>query len=150
MKHVLERSAPRGVALVVGTGEGIWSRGVASDAVFEVGSISKTLTATLLAGLAGAGGIRSTAADMVAYLQAHARRDVPFADTHARRKPLGQADIGLAWIILPDGALMHDGGTGGFRSFAGISKGGVVVVLSSTARSVTRFGMKLLQAGTLN
>ena len=48
---MLERSAPRGVALVVGTGEGIWSRGVASDAVFEIGSISKTFTATLRAGM---------------------------------------------------------------------------------------------------
>ena len=75
-----------------------------------------------LAELAGAGGIRSTAADMVAYLQAHARNHAPFADTHARRKPLGKAGIGLGWIILPDGTLMHDGGTGGFpASFAAIS-----------------------------
>ena len=51
MKHVLERGAPRGVALVVGTDAGVRSRGVASDAVFEIGSITKTFTATLLAAM---------------------------------------------------------------------------------------------------
>jgi serine-type D-Ala-D-Ala carboxypeptidase/endopeptidase len=299
MKHMLERTAPRGVGLVVGTGTGVWSRGVASDAVFEIGSISKTFTATLLASivrdglvalddpvarhlpvpppvkgreitledlathhsglprlpagmlvqaftterrdpyarfdearlrraiaetapkrapgekfvysnygygllghalaraagttyaelprtriaeplgltrtgldiqpltpghtafgrlahswdlaeLAGAGGIRSTAADMVAYLQAHARKDAPLADTHARRRSLGKAGVGLGWIILPDGTLMHDGGTGGFRSFAAVSSDTVVVVLASTARSVNRLGMRVLQAVTKN
>jgi CubicO group peptidase (beta-lactamase class C family) len=48
-EHILARSAPRGTGLVAGTADGVWSRGVAADAVFEIGSISKTFTATLLA-----------------------------------------------------------------------------------------------------
>ena len=293
----VERAAPRGAAIVVGTTQGIWSRGVSPDAVFEIGSISKTFTATLLAALvddgvvalddpvarylpvappvigraitledlathhsglprlpkglltksftterhdpyasfdatrleraiaetapkrapgekftysnfgygllghalaraagttyaelvrariteplqltrtgldveplaqghgllgrpahswdlaelAGAGGIRSTARDMVAYLEAHARGGPPFAATHAPRRSVGKIGVGLAWIILPDSRLTHDGGTGGFRSFAGLDPrtGAVTVVLAARARSVTRFGLKLLQA----
>jgi serine-type D-Ala-D-Ala carboxypeptidase/endopeptidase len=106
-----------------------------------------------LAELAGAGGIRSTAADMLVYLGAHARGELPYADTHARRAKVGKkVGIGLGWIILPDGTLMHDGGTGGYRSFAAVSTqtGVAVVVLAGTARSVNRLGMHVLQAVTLN
>ncbi len=56
---VLERSAARHKGLVVGVhadGEtGFWSRGAAPGAVFEIGSITKTFTATLLAGMANDG-----------------------------------------------------------------------------------------------
>jgi hypothetical protein len=83
---------------------------------------------------------------MVAYLSAHARAEPPFADTHAKRRPVGKLGIGLAWIILADGTLTHDGGTGGFRSFAAISGETVVVVLAGSARSVNGLGMAVLEA----
>jgi len=45
---------------------------------------------------------------------------------------------------------MHEGGTGGFRSFASVapSTGTAVIVLGSTARSVTRLGANLVRAVT--
>ena len=64
---------------------------------------------------------------------------------------MGKLGVGLGWIILPADTgpkwvrlehetLMHDGGTGGFRSFASVvpETGKAVVVLGSRARSVTR------------
>jgi hypothetical protein len=53
---------------------------------------------------------------------------------------------------LPPGGtgpvLWHNGGTTGFRSFAGLTRerGAAVVVLSNTARSVDRLGLRLLKA----
>jgi D-alanyl-D-alanine-carboxypeptidase/D-alanyl-D-alanine-endopeptidase len=108
-----------------------------------------------LASAAGAGGLRSTASDLLAYLALHAPgASGPLADaaadTRVRRAEIGKVGVGLAWLILPDGTLMHDGGTGGFRSFAAVAPetGTAVVVLASQARSVTRLGMKLVQALT--
>ena len=80
------------------------------------------------------------------------------ADTRAPRRT-GLAAIGLGWLILPAGigppwskppveTLMHDGGTGGFRSFAAVAPltGAAVIVLGATARPVTRLGANLVQA----
>ena len=109
-----------------------------------------------LAELAGAGGIRSTAGDLLTYLALHAPGATgplaeAAADTRVRRKALGKAGIGLAWMLLPAGTglpwsklrvdtIMHEGGTGGFRTFAAVapSTGTAVVVLGSTARSGDR------------
>ena len=91
---------------------------------------------------------------MLAYLAIHSA-DGPLAeaarDTRVRRAGMGKLGVGLGWIILPPtrpvvGAprstqtLMHDGGTGGFRSYASVvpETGKAVVVLGSRARSVTR------------
>ena len=59
--------------------------------------------------------------------------------------------IGLAWVILPDGTVAHDGGTGGFRTFAAANpdRQTAVVVLSNQARGVGRLGLRALrQAST--
>jgi D-alanyl-D-alanine-carboxypeptidase/D-alanyl-D-alanine-endopeptidase len=119
-----------------------------------------------LAELAGAGGIRSTASDLLTYLALHAPGATgplaeAAADTRVRHRALGKIGIGLAWLLLPAGAgppwskihvetIMHEGGTGGFRTFAAVapSTGTAVVVLGSSARSVTRLGADLVQALT--
>jgi serine-type D-Ala-D-Ala carboxypeptidase/endopeptidase len=62
-------------------------------------------------------------------------------------------EVGLGWLIArPPGTagpvLWHNGGTGGFRSFAALARepGTAVVVLSNTTRSVDRLGLRLLKA----
>jgi CubicO group peptidase (beta-lactamase class C family) len=62
-------------------------------------------------------------------------------------------EVGLGWLIArPPGAagplLWHNGGTSGFRSFAAVAleANTAVVVLSNTARSVDRLGLRLLKA----
>ena len=58
--------------------------------------------------------------------------------------------IGLGWLMVaPRGqgpVVWHNGGTWGFRSFAGFShhRGRATVVLANTARSVDRLGWRLL------
>jgi serine-type D-Ala-D-Ala carboxypeptidase/endopeptidase len=115
-----------------------------------------------LASLVGAGGLRSTAGDLLGYLAIHTT-DGPLVEaaraTRVWRADVGKLGIGLAWMILPrhtgppwvrlpHEALVHEGGTGGFRSFAAVvsSTGTAVVVLGSRARSVARLGFKLLRA----
>jgi serine-type D-Ala-D-Ala carboxypeptidase/endopeptidase len=117
-----------------------------------------------LAALAGAGGLRSTAADLLAFLGLHApASESPLAaaaaETASARSPWRRLEIGLGWLIVPPGRglpgrrsrhklLMHEGGTGGFRSFAGcipeLDAG--AVVLANQARSVGRLGLRLLDA----
>ena len=60
--------------------------------------------------------------------------------------------VGLGWTRLPlrgteHELLFHNGGTGGFRSFAGFVPASrtAVVVLSNTARSVDALGFRILE-----
>jgi CubicO group peptidase (beta-lactamase class C family) len=116
-----------------------------------------------LAALAGAGGMRSTAADLLAFLRLHGESGRlpaggPLADaareTHRPRFGLGRMQLGLGWMIVPPGRrlryelLVHEGGTGGFRSFAAVAPQAqtAVVVLSCQARAVGRLGMRLMRA----
>jgi serine-type D-Ala-D-Ala carboxypeptidase/endopeptidase len=74
-----------------------------------------------LAALAGAGGLRSPAADLLTFAAAVASADSPLAaaiaETLRPRGSMGPAKIGLGWFMLGDGALlMHDGGTAGART----------------------------------
>jgi serine-type D-Ala-D-Ala carboxypeptidase/endopeptidase len=119
-----------------------------------------------LAALAGAGGLRSTAADLLAFLRLHTGRiESPLAaaarDTARRRADWRKVGIGLGWLIVPPGRrlpggrqrhrlLLHEGGTGGFRSFAAVvpETGAAVVVLANQARPVTALGLRLLAAAT--
>ncbi len=74
---------------------------------------------------AGAGGIRSTAGDMLAYLEAelHPER-TPFRTALAESQRLrgrvaGNLRIALAWNFNPDtGFYEHNGATGGFSAYA--------------------------------
>jgi CubicO group peptidase (beta-lactamase class C family) len=62
--------------------------------------------------------------------------------------------VGLGWWIFPPSRrlpfelLVHEGGTGGFRTFAGLSpaNGVAVVVLANHARGVGRLGLRLMGA----
>jgi serine-type D-Ala-D-Ala carboxypeptidase/endopeptidase len=115
-----------------------------------------------LADLAGAGGLRSTATDLLDYLALHSRSDIPLAEpareTRRPRTKLGGADLGLAWLILPAGKgflrwrfghdiVIHEGGTGGFRAFAGAvpDTADAVVVLANQAKGAGRLGMQILK-----
>ena len=113
------------------------------------------------AALVGAGSLRSTAADMLRFLRANI--DPPDAPIGAaiemtqrtRARMRGRIEAGLGWLVAPlgDGSLRmlwYNGGTGGFRSFAGLVRETEtgVVVLGNTNRSVDLLGLRLLE--TLN
>src|SRR6266852_648822 len=75
--------------------------------------------------LAGAGALRSSANDMLTFLEAFlGYKESPLAPAMKAmldaRRPVGNTklEIGLAWHILGESAW-HNGGTGGFRSFFG-------------------------------
>lgn len=104
-----------------------------------------------VAGLPGAGALRSTATDVLTFLRAQLRPDAtPLAPaitlTHAERHP----GIGLGWLRLgrADRVLhWHNGGTGGFRAFAGFSaRDGVgAVVLANDTRTPDGLAVDLLR-----
>ena len=103
--------------------------------------------------LAGAGALRSSANDMLTFLEAFlGYKESPLAPAMKAmlevRRPLGQSTIGLGWMIYStDGREIawHNGGTGGFHSFAGYrptERIGVVVL--SNACGVDDIGFHLL------
>ena len=105
--------------------------------------------------LAGAGALRSTAADMLVYLAAAldtARGPLGPAMALARtpRADFGPGSrIALGWMVSgpPTHPLWwHNGGTGGFRSFAAFDPARQVgvVVLANAAVSVDDIGMHLM------
>jgi CubicO group peptidase (beta-lactamase class C family) len=84
-----------------------------------------------LPALAGAGALRSTAADMVRLLRANldpgstALAAQLERTQQSRLQVAGRTEVGLGWLIAhPPGAagpvLWHNGGTSGFRSFAAV------------------------------
>jgi len=111
-----------------------------------------------LPALAGAGALRSTVADQLGFLRLQLGEGEPAlaraaALTHAPRSRLrGRLWIGLGWLIAPlrgseHELLFHNGGTGGFRSFAGFVPDNrtAVAVLSNSARSVDALAMRILE-----
>lgn len=111
------------------------------------------------AALDGAGGLRSTATDLLGFLRLHADRTdarlaVAARETQRPRTKVARGHVGLGWMIfppsraLPFDMLVHEGGTGGFRSFAGLAPGERigVVVLANQARGVGALGRRLLRA----
>jgi serine-type D-Ala-D-Ala carboxypeptidase/endopeptidase len=110
-----------------------------------------------VAGLPGAGALRSTATDMLTFLHAQLRpNDTPLgpaiALTHPERRPGKRLGIGLGWLRVPvqrdNVMLWHNGGTGGFRAFAGfVPTAGIgAIALANDLRSVDRVGVDLLTA----
>ena len=107
--------------------------------------------------LAGAGAIRSTTIDMLKFVEAnlHPERGamgkaLDFA--HQARGSAGgpNAAIGLNWIIQhvgTDSIIWHNGGTGGYRTFAGFDpahKTGIVIMTNTTGAGADDIGMHLL------
>lgn len=113
-----------------------------------------------LTGFAPAGAINSTLTDMLAYLHANmAASDAASAselnramvmahEPRADMAPNGAVRIGLAWLTTPTGdGYWHNGGTGGFRSFAGFTNDGergVVILSNSGGQGVDEIGFHLL------
>jgi serine-type D-Ala-D-Ala carboxypeptidase/endopeptidase len=107
-----------------------------------------------LDGLAGAGALRSTARDLLSYLRAQLKPEqTPLTEairlTHVLLKPAARMTIGLGWMRSSSRAgpmFWHNGGTGGFRSFAGFlpDHGAAAVVLVNDQRSPDRAAMRLL------
>jgi D-alanyl-D-alanine-carboxypeptidase/D-alanyl-D-alanine-endopeptidase len=119
---------------------------------------ARPVSAWDLAALAGAGGLRSTVSDMLVFLRANlgaapAELAPAIELTHRIRfQASKRAAVGLGWLVAPLGAgraplYWHNGGTGGFRSFAGLveADGTAVVVLSNSGRSVDRIGLRILK-----
>lgn len=114
-----------------------------------------------LPALAGAGALRSTAADLVRFLKANlgilaAPPELAAAlrATHAPRVPTGSqgSSVALGWHVLERAGrrvVWHNGQTGGFHSFAGFdpqaSRG--AVVLTNSSYDVDDLGFALLDAG---
>jgi serine-type D-Ala-D-Ala carboxypeptidase/endopeptidase len=107
--------------------------------------------------LAGAGALRSTANDMMEFLAAAMDlRDTPLRPAFDRmlraRRPTGVPDLDIAmgwhiWKKYGTEIIWHNGGTGGYRSFAGFNaankKG--VVVLCNTSFDVDDLGLHALK-----
>ena len=109
--------------------------------------------------LAGAGALRSTVSDLLAFLRLHCGEPpgtLADAAEEMRRPRLrkGGMGFGLGWVIVPGARglpfelLMHDGGTGGFRSIAGLSpeRRLAVVVLANRVRGVQGLGTRVMKA----
>jgi CubicO group peptidase (beta-lactamase class C family) len=109
-----------------------------------------------LGALTGAGGLRSTADDMLKLLAA-AMSDADDAPARALRlagqqrtgKP-GEIGVGLGWHIARDGvSRWHNGQTGGYSSFVGYiapPKLAVVVLCNTATDATTTLGERVLQS----
>ncbi|MFA6070561.1 MAG: serine hydrolase [Janthinobacterium sp.] len=109
--------------------------------------------------VAPAGGVYSSARDMVAYLQAYMFKPLrPYALAIQPQRPLtpdGETKIGLAWLLEQrqgqgQAYAWHSGQTGGYSSYAAFTTDGKrgVVVLTNTARDVDALGLSTLLPGT--
>ena len=107
--------------------------------------------------VAPAGGVYSSARDMVAYLQAYMLRPLrPYALAIQPQRPLAAdsaTKIGLAWLLQQQQGhsyAWHSGQTGGYASYAAFTTDGKrgVVVLTNTARTIDALGVSALLPGT--
>jgi len=119
-----------------------------------------------LVALAGAGAIRSTADDMLTYLQANLHPDklsssatktpngetlpAAIAQSHElRADAMAGMRIALAWLYVPvTGSYWHNGGTGGYSSFAFFNPRtdyAVVVLVNTSGDFADRLGQHIGQ-----
>ncbi len=101
--------------------------------------------------LTGAGGLVSNAEDMMKFMTAQltpsdTQLSKAFALTHTARADAAGMKIGYGWHIRDEKIVWHNGGTGGFRSFAGFdkSKNKAVVVLTNSNTGADDLGFHLL------
>ncbi len=108
-----------------------------------------------LSTLAGAGAIRSTAVDLLNYVSVNmgkvkSKLYPAMQLSHKNSRTEGANPlVGLGWHIAVDdksAIIWHNGGTGGYRSYAGFVRGGDrgVVVLTNSTASIDDIGMHLL------
>jgi D-alanyl-D-alanine-carboxypeptidase/D-alanyl-D-alanine-endopeptidase len=104
---------------------------------------------------AGAGAIRSSVSDMLTFLSANlgykksSLKPAMELSHKARHDKAGNNRVGLGWHIAKGkfgDVIWHNGGTGGYRAFAGFVKetGMGVVVLTNCTESVDDIGFHLL------
>jgi len=107
--------------------------------------------------LAGAGALRSDMNDMLVFIAANTGPaktplEEVMRETHKRRNDFGEnIDIGLNWIIQHEGddkVVWHNGGTGGYRTFAGFDPDRNVgaVVLTNSGHGSDDIGRHLINA----
>lgn len=105
---------------------------------------------------AAAGAIRSTTRDMVSYLQvnmglAETQLNKAIELTHTNHTPTNSErhDLALGWHVRKkDGALWHNGGTGGFHSFCILdkkNKTGLVILSNTSTFQVDKIGWGILE-----
>jgi D-alanyl-D-alanine-carboxypeptidase/D-alanyl-D-alanine-endopeptidase len=112
--------------------------------------------------LAAAGGLRSTARELLRFLRLQTGTG-PEALVAACRlshrprfvDPRGRMDVGLGWHVARGQSrerpsfVWHNGRTGGYRSFSGFVEGreaGVVVLANATREEVDLIGFRILEA----
>ncbi|WP_158545024.1 serine hydrolase [Dyella monticola] len=122
-------------------------------------AIGKPVSSWNLKLFAAAGGIRSTANDMLRYLKANMGLTpsalypaMQLAQTARTSGPGPENKIGLIWMTQhgPDGdVIWHNGMTGGYASFIGFTadRRHGVVILTNTATVVDDLGFATLRAG---
>ena len=105
-----------------------------------------------MSALSAAGGIRSTANDMLKFVAANlADDDQPLSQAcrlaHEKRCEIPSGAIGLAWHINQDGdTYWHNGMTGGYASWVSLvpdQKLGIVVLANTATDQITNLGLKL-------
>ncbi len=103
--------------------------------------------------LAGAGALRSSAADMLRFARANLQPDAtPIgAALRASRRRLfalpGGGGVAMGWHVEADGTVWHNGGTGGYRSillFDEADAVAVVVLANTMTDRVDRLGREVL------
>jgi CubicO group peptidase (beta-lactamase class C family) len=100
------------------------------------------------------GGLRSTISDMMLYLEANVEeKDPAIKLSHVTTFQNGKYNsLGMAWhkqqSLSGDELIWHNGGTYGFSSFMGLSKGKGygVVVLSNSGNNVDALAISILKA----